>query len=70
MTEPDSFPDDVPVADAVEQNRLVAEDSDLETVDPGEQVPIDVDAAPLEANESDWQEQQEVINDPDLDEFR
>lgn len=70
MTERDSIPDDVPVADAVEQNRLVAESAELESVDPDERVQIDDGAAPLESNELDWQEQRQVVDDPDLDEFR
>jgi hypothetical protein len=70
MTERDSIPDDVPVADAVEQNRLVTEPSDLQSVDPDERVPIDDGAAPLESNEFDWQEQRQVVEDADTDEFR
>jgi hypothetical protein len=54
------FPDDVPVADAVEQHRPTAdlpEDDDRPT------------GVPLEATDSDWQEQQEtVLVDPELEE--
>ncbi|GAA2778569.1 hypothetical protein GCM10010533_16100 [Mycolicibacterium pallens] len=70
MIERDSIPDDVPVPDAVEQNRSVAESADLESVDPAERVPIDDGSAPLESNELDWQEQRQVVEDPDPDEFR
>jgi hypothetical protein len=70
MTDRESIPDDVPVADAIEQNRLAAESADVDTVDPGERVPIDDNVAPLETNESDWQEQHQVIEDPDQDEIR
>lgn len=70
MIERDSIPDDVPVPDAVEQNRSVAESADLENVDPAERVPIDDGSAPLESNELDWQEQRQVVEDPDPDEFR
>ncbi len=62
MTPRDSFPDDVPLADAVEQQRPV--------VDPQERVAIDDGAVPLESNESDWNEQRQVIEDPDQDEIR
>jgi hypothetical protein len=70
MSQRDSFPDEVPVADAVEQERLASESADLESVDPAERVPIDDGAAPLESNESDWHEQRQVVDDPDQDEFR
>lgn len=58
------FPDDVPVADAVEQRHSIAD------------VPPDFlsgedrqTAAPLESTSSDWQEQQEVVViDPELEE--
>jgi hypothetical protein len=60
------FPDDVPVADAVEQQR------------PTSDSPADEDSAtswrdetdvPLEAATDDWQEQREtVLIDPELDE--
>ena len=60
MTERESFPDDVPVSDAVEQLRSVAEPAD----------PATADAPPLESNESDWQEQRQVVGYPDEDEIR
>jgi hypothetical protein len=60
------FPDDVPVADAVEQQR------------PTSDAPVDEENAtswqdegdvPLEAAATDWQEQHEtVLMDPELDE--
>ncbi|OBI90718.1 hypothetical protein [Mycobacterium sp. 1245805.9] len=60
---PDSdgrFPDDVPVADAVEQQRPTADLPDNEDLDTG---------MPLEAAASDWQEQREtVLIDPELEE--
>jgi len=70
MIERDPIPDDVPVPDAVEQNRPLTESFDLDTVDPDERVPIDDGAVPLESNELDWQEQRQVVDDPDQDEFR
>jgi hypothetical protein len=62
MTDRQSFPDDVPVDDAVEQLRSVAEPDDTDSID--QPVP------PLESNESDWQEQLQVVEDPDEDEIR
>ena len=54
------FPDDVPIADAVEQQQSTA---DLSTDDGREM------AVPLEATTSDWQEQREtVLIDPELEE--
>ncbi|MFN8032406.1 MAG: hypothetical protein U0Q47_03795 [Mycobacterium sp.] len=70
MTERESFPDDVPVADAVEQLRPAAEPADLESVDADGRVPVDNGVAPLESNESDWQEQRQVVEDPDEDDIR
>jgi hypothetical protein len=57
-----TFPDDVPVADAVEQQRPTAgSSSDEDDVLPGD--------IPLEATPSDWQEQQEsVLMDPEFEE--
>ncbi|MFM8599100.1 MAG: hypothetical protein ACKOB8_08890 [Mycobacterium sp.] len=66
----DGFADEVPVADAVEQRRPAAEPADLESVDPGERVPVEDGATPLEANESDWQEQHQQVDDPDEDDVR
>lgn len=64
MTRED-VPDDVPVADALDQDR-----------DPGDPVPdsevpvTGLDEPPLEATESDWQEQREAVTDDlGLDEF-
>jgi hypothetical protein len=70
MTKRDLIPDDVPVADAVEQNRPAAEWADLDSVDADEHAPIDDDAMPLESNESDWQEQHQVVEGSDQDEIR
>jgi hypothetical protein len=54
------FPDDVPVADAVEQQRPTAELPDGGGGETG---------VPLETAASDWQEQREtVLVDPELDE--
>lgn len=54
------FPDDVPVADAVEQRQPTADPP------PDEDPESDV---PLEATASDWQEQREtVLIDPELEE--
>ena len=54
------FPDDVPVADAVEQQQPTADSP------PDEEPESDV---PLEAAASDWQEQREtVLIDPELEE--
>jgi hypothetical protein len=57
------FPDDVPIADAVEQRQATEEPvSDDDAPWPAE---ADV---PLEATESDWQEQRHpVIGDPEID---
>ena len=45
-------------------------DDDLGSVDPDERAPADDGAPPLESNESDWQEQRQVVEDPDEDEIR
>ncbi len=58
---PDDFPDEVPVADAVEQ-QLPAVDTprdDEEAVDEAEHEP------PLEASPSDWQDQREDVGTED-----
>ena len=31
---------------------------------------LELDASPLESNESDWQEQRQIVEDPDEDEIR
>lgn len=64
VSERDSFSDEVPVADAVEQERPAAESADVESVDPSG------DGAPLESNESDWQEQRQIVENPEQDEIR
>lgn len=51
------------MADAVEQQRPAAEPAD----DDGLQLSGGV---PLESSESDWQEQLQIVDDPDEDEFR
>lgn len=66
MQDSERFPDDVPVADAVEQERPpVAEVSDEEaTAEPPDDMPLEVAPA-------DWQEQHEIVDvDPELDEIR
>ena len=66
MQDSEAFPDDVPVADAVEQERApVAEVPDEEaTVEPSDDLPLEVAPA-------DWQEQREIVDlDPELDEMR
>jgi len=59
------FPDDVPIADAVEQQRTTAASAAGEEGSSWEDSQV-----PLEASASDWQEQREaVLFDPDLEEF-
>ena len=65
MQDSEELPDDVPVADAVEQQRTTSEPVPDEeaTAEP----PADM---PLEAAPADWQEQLEVVElDPEPDEF-
>jgi hypothetical protein len=62
MTDSDEFPDDVPIADAIEQ-RLPAIDSDDEFDNeegPGAD-PVPAGEVPMEANPPDWQEQQQTV---------
>jgi hypothetical protein len=60
----EELPDDVPVADAVEQYRSASEPV-LDEEAPAEP-PTDL---PLEAASADWQEQLEIVElDPELDE--
>jgi hypothetical protein len=60
------FPDDVPVADAVEQQRPTGHCSSDEDYASSWQTESD---APLEATSADWQEQQEsVLIDPEYEE--
>ncbi|WP_025734979.1 hypothetical protein [Mycobacterium genavense] len=59
------IPDDVPIADAVEQQRATGPAA------PDDDAPDWLDDAdvPLEATDSDWQEQQQsVVTDPEFDE--
>ena len=61
------FPDDVPVADAVEQQRPRA-DSPLDEEDATSA--SDESEIALETNPADWQEQQETVRvDPESDEL-
>ncbi|ORA27865.1 hypothetical protein [Mycobacterium aquaticum] len=55
--------DEVPVADAVEQQR------DVKPPPPGDDEAIEPSASPpLESTESDWQEQRDEVDlDPELD---
>lgn len=55
----DSIPDEVPVADAVDQRADVVQPE-----------PLDDSDRPLESNESDWHDQRLVVEDPDQDELR
>ena len=66
MPDSEDFPDDVPVADAVEQ-QLPAVDPTLDD----DELPQDTAAeVPLETPDSDWQEQRETVDmDPGLEEF-
>ncbi|ODR06050.1 hypothetical protein BHQ21_12470 [Mycobacterium sherrisii] len=61
------FPNDVPIADAVEQQRAT---DDFSVLDDDDDAELEIQGElPLEATESDWQEQQEVIViDPDFEE--
>lgn len=61
------FPDDVPIADAVEQQRAAG---DFSVLDDDDDADLELEGElPLEATESDWQEQQEtVVIDPDFEE--
>lgn len=63
MSESAGLPDDVPVADAVEQQRAPSEPAlDEEATAEPEQAP------PLEASPADWQEQLETVDiDPEED---
>lgn len=58
----DSFPDETPVADAVEQEQETTREPTV----------ADRDEPPVEADPSDWQEQrQEIVGaDDDRDEYR
>lgn len=59
MTRED-VPDEVPVADALEQQR-----EQIDAVPDAEAPVSDVDSPPLEATEPDWQEQREVVTGDD-----
>jgi hypothetical protein len=61
-----AFPDDVPIADAIEQQRSTSDSPFGEDSATAWRDETDV---PLEATDSDWQEQREtVLIDPELDE--
>ncbi|HEY1839831.1 MAG TPA: hypothetical protein VGG53_06325 [Mycobacterium sp.] len=62
MDQRDSFSDETPIADAVEQQQET-------TLEPAES---DQDGPPVEANDSDWQEQRQEIPgvDDDLEDYR
>ncbi|MED5812427.1 hypothetical protein VST63_08640 [Mycolicibacterium sp. 050232] len=61
----DDVPDEVPVADALEQRR-----EQNESVPDAEAPVSDLDSPPLEATDPDWREQREVVTeDSGLDEF-
>lgn len=61
MRDSEELPDDVPVGDAVEQQRATVED-----VDDDEVATEPPQNPPLEVAPSDWQEQSEVVDlDPD-----
>jgi hypothetical protein len=65
MQDSEELPDDVPVADAVEQQRTTSE-----PVPDEETTAEPPDDMPLEAAPADWQEQLEVVElDPEPDEF-
>jgi hypothetical protein len=65
MRDSDELPDDVPVADAVEQKRTASE-----PVLDEEAVAEPPDDAPLEAEPADFQEQLETVElDPEFEEF-
>lgn len=60
------FPDDVPVADAVEQQRPTADSSSEDDYESSRGPESDV---PLEVSASDWQDQQEsVLIEPEFEE--
>lgn len=63
MQDSAELPDDVPVADAVEQQRAASEPT------PDEEVSAEPrESPPLEASAADWQEQLETVDlDPDDD---
>lgn len=68
-----SVPDEVPVADAVEQAEPAARTADLESVDPDGRVSIDAaldDEPPLESSTPDWQEQRQVVESDPGEDFR
>jgi hypothetical protein len=64
MQDSEELPDDVPIADAVEQSR-----TPVEPVPDEESSAEPPDDVPLEAAPADWQEQREAVElDPERDE--
>ena len=63
MSERDSFPDEVPVADAAEQDRPVSEP--VEATEPAGTTATG--AAPLETDPADWRDQSLVVEVDDED---
>ena len=64
MANREQLPEEVPAADAAEQDRLTVEPVPDEEVAAGT-----ADEVPLEAAAPDWQEQRETVDlDPELDE--
>jgi hypothetical protein len=65
MQDSEEFPDEVPVADAVEQQRTAVEP--IPDQEASAEPPVDV---PLEVAPADWQEQLETVElDPEFDEI-
>ncbi len=64
MQDSDDLSDDVPIADAVEQQR--AANDEISDDDAPAEPSGDV---PLEASGADWQEQHEVVIDPEPEGF-
>jgi hypothetical protein len=65
MQESEELPDDVPVADAIEQQRTTVDPVPDEEASAGPP-----DDAPLEVEPADWQEQLETVDlDPELDDL-
>ncbi|GAB7144235.1 hypothetical protein [Mycobacterium riyadhense] len=64
-----AFRDDIPIADAVEQQRPTSDFSSFSSEEEDEGTPPYGDV-PLETTASDWQQQREPVPiDPELEEF-
>jgi hypothetical protein len=63
MSDPAELPDEIPEADALEQEQPTVADP------PDEEAAVDAPSGvPLEANPPDWQEQREIVDlDPEED---